>query len=300
MPAGALPPPIPPQVQAKLDALQRIAGAIALLRDQKLRGFRVDIEVDSTIFADVSQEKQDRSEFITRVTEFMTMAAQLGAQLPPAVPLLGKMLTFAARGFRIGRDLEMAIEDFTEQATVYAHQFAASQQNKPDPAMAKVQIEAKKADAQIQGIQMKNQAEERANQAEVQRQQIENQGEQANSAADLKIKELELQMRQMEVEIEKIRAAADVQKIHGQQRVEAQKSVNEVQKMHSERARDQQHMANEQQKMAYDQHRDQQQMAHEERQADRQEAHEGRMMEHQERQAERQAAQPRPKPAGGE
>jgi multidrug efflux pump subunit AcrA (membrane-fusion protein) len=47
------PPPIPPEVLAKIEAVKRIGAAIQLLRDEKLRGFRVDIEVDSTIYGAV-------------------------------------------------------------------------------------------------------------------------------------------------------------------------------------------------------------------------------------------------------
>ena len=33
-------PPIPPEIQAKMVAMQRIQKAIGLLRDERLRGFR--------------------------------------------------------------------------------------------------------------------------------------------------------------------------------------------------------------------------------------------------------------------
>ncbi len=213
---GTVLPPIPPQVQGKIDALQRIGKAIGLLRDERLRGFRVDIEVDSTIFADAAQEKADRTEFVTRVTQFIAQAAQLGAQVPPAVPLLGKLLAFAARGYRIGRDLEMAIEEFTDQAAGFATQHAAQQAQQPNPVQAKLQIEQQKAQAQIQGIQLKTQSEAMGAKAEVQRQQIENQGDQANAQADLAGKQMDLQMRAMEKQIEELRVQVETVKAHAQ------------------------------------------------------------------------------------
>lgn len=213
---GQVLPPIPPQVQAKLDALQRISGAISLLRDEKMRGFRVDIEVDSTIFSDAAQEKADRTEFITQVTQFIGQSLQLGAMMPPAVPLLGKLLTFGVRGFRVGRDLELAIEDFSDQATEFAQQHAQQQAQQPNPAMLKAQTDAKKADAQIQGIQMKTKSEQMSAQAEIQRQQIENQGDQAEAATDLAGKKIDLQMRMIEEQIEKLRAQMEAIKLHAQ------------------------------------------------------------------------------------
>lgn len=210
---GQVMPPLPPELQSKLAALQRIFGAIKLLRDEQLRGFRVDIEVDSTIYSDAAQEKADRTEFITRVTQFIGQAMQLGAAMPPAVPLLGKLLTFGVRGFRIGRDLEMAIEEFADQAGVFAQQHAQQQANQPNPAMLKAQTDAKKADAQIQGIQMKTRSEAMQSQAEVQRQQIENQGDQQQAQADLQGKRIDLEMRLIEKRIEEMRMQMEVLKM---------------------------------------------------------------------------------------
>ncbi len=210
MPPGAGMPPMDPELQRKLCALQTIAKAIELLRDERLRGFRVDIEVDSTIFADAAQEKQDRTEFMTSVTAFLTQALPLGAQLPPVVPLLGKLLTFGVRGYRVGRDLEMAIEEFTEKAEVFAKDAAAKAAQKPDPIEAKMQIESKKADAQIQAIHLKTQGEQTSAQAEVSRQQIENEGEQANAQIDMQSNQIDLQMKEMEKQIQEIKAQVEM------------------------------------------------------------------------------------------
>lgn len=241
---GAPQPQPNPQVQAKMAALQRIMAGIKLIRDEALRGFRVDIEVDSTIYADAAQEKQDRTEFLMQITKFMEMAAQLGAQVPPSVPLMGKLLAWGVRGFRIGRDLEMAIEDFTEQATVFAHQAAQNAMNAPNPEMLKAKSDAAKTQAQIQGIQLKNQAESKAADAEVQRQQLQNQSDQAMAQADMQSKQVDLQIKQMEkqieelrIHVEQIKAQADVQKSHAmvqQSHAAVQQSQAAVQQSHAD------------------------------------------------------------------
>ncbi len=214
MAPGAGMPPIDPETYRKLCALQTIAKAIELLRDERLRGFRVDIEVDSTIFADAAQEKQDRTEFMAGVTTFLTQALPLGAQLPPVVPLLGKLLTFGVRGYRVGRDLEMAIEEFTEKAEAYAKEAAQKAASQPDPIQAKMQIEREKADATIKNMTMKTQSEAQAGQAEVARQQLENQGEQRNAEIDMQSNQIDLQMKQMEKTIQEIKAQVEMFKAH--------------------------------------------------------------------------------------
>jgi hypothetical protein len=213
-PGAGMPPPMDPELQRKLCALQAISKAIDLIRDERLRGFRVDIEVDSTIFADAAQEKQDRTEFMTSVTGFLVQALPLGAQLPPLVPLLGKLLTFGVRGYRVGRDLEMAIEEFAEKAEAFAQEAAQKAASQPDPIQAKMQIEGKKADAQIQAIQMKTQGEGIAAKAELENQQMENQNTQQENQADMASKQMDLKMKEMEMQIQELKGQVEKFKAH--------------------------------------------------------------------------------------
>jgi hypothetical protein len=230
------PPTIHPKVLDRQQGLQRIAKAIELLRNERLRGFRVDIEVDSTIYGDTQQEKGDRTAFIASVTQFMQQAMQISAAMPEAAPLLGKFLQFGVRGFKVGRDLEQAIEDFCDEAVGAAKRHAqmAAQQPNPEQMKAeaamltaktkagetqqKAQIEQQKAQADIQSAQMKMQSDQMAAQAEVERQQIENQGEQANSIEDTKQKQLDTEMRKMEMQIKLIEL--EIKKIEAQAKMQ--------------------------------------------------------------------------------
>jgi hypothetical protein len=225
-------PPVPPELIAKMQALQRIQKAIELLRDQRLRGFRVDIEVDSTIFPDQAQDRQDRTEFVQAVTKYIGEAAALGAQVPEAIPLLGDMLQFAARSYRVGRSLEGAIEKLCDELVVKAKALQQKQANQPNPEQIKAQVAAQKgqtdlavgkiraqsdalkAHADIQSTQMQSAAEARQAQAESQRATIDQATEQQNSAADIKVKELEVLMRQMEVQMEQMRMRFEAAQLH--------------------------------------------------------------------------------------
>ena len=224
---------MPPELMEKMEGLRRIAAAITLLRDENLRGFRVDIEVDSTVYGDAAQEKQDRVEFVESVTKFIETAGQIGAQVPQAVPLLGKMIQFAMRGFRVGRDLEASIEDFTDEMNKLAEQHAAAPPQ-PSPEQIRMQTEQLKASSGMQQTQMKVQADQQKTQAtaqqtqvkaqvdqqqqaaEMQRQQVQAQTEQANAQADMQSKAMDLRMREMEMQIEKIRMQADMAKAHAE------------------------------------------------------------------------------------
>lgn len=219
---------MPPEEQEKMQAFIRIAKSIELLRNEKLRGFRVDIEVDSTIFPDAAQEKSDRTEFIREITAFLQVGMQMGAQLPESIPLMAKLLQFGVRGHRVGRDLENAIEEFSEAAIKKAAQNMAAAAQKPNYAelfqaatveKTKAEAAAKLTDAsanfaksQAHAQQMQNggQAEMVGKFAEVQRQDIENQGEAQNRQADLIIKQMEVQMKAMEQAIAAMQARVEM------------------------------------------------------------------------------------------
>jgi len=97
------------------DTLEAIVGhtvsqeAMDLLKSDKNRGFRIDIETDSTISADVSAEQQNRIRFLTSVTGFIEQMApivQSGA-IPPDVAK--NLLMFGVRSFKIPPALEESI-----------------------------------------------------------------------------------------------------------------------------------------------------------------------------------------------
>lgn len=217
------PPPIPPEVQEKLKAFQRISAAIQLLRNERLRGFRVDIEVDSTIFPDAAQDKADRTVFVKEITAFLQTAMAMGATMPESIPLLGKLLQFGVRGYRVGRDLESAIEEFTEQSVKMAVKRQAEAANQPNPEVIKGQIEVQKSQSQLETQKIRSQADVMRAQAdmaqtqvqaqsdqaqaaaEVERQRIENEGEQQNSQADLASKQLDYEMQQIEKQMDELR-----------------------------------------------------------------------------------------------
>jgi hypothetical protein len=177
-PAGIEPP------EAKMQRkMAMIADAIALLRQDKLRGFRIDIETDSTVQGDAEQEKAQRIEFLTATTKFIETAAQVTQLVPEFAPLAAKMLGFGVRGFRVGRDLESAIEDFCDKAEQDAKERAANPQQQPNPELIKAETERMKA------------------QAEIERQKVENEGEAHNAQINLQSKQIDLAMKEIELKI---------------------------------------------------------------------------------------------------
>lgn len=126
---GQQPPPPPPEPKGPF-----MEDVIGLLREDKLRSYKIDIETDSTIAADEAQEKQDRTEFLTATTTFLQTAAQLLPVAPEMAPMFKDLMLFGVRSFRVGSSLEETIESSMDKLGERLSQPPAPQ---PDPNEAK-------------------------------------------------------------------------------------------------------------------------------------------------------------------
>jgi hypothetical protein len=234
MPGAMAPPQLPPELMAKLEGFQRIAAAIALLRNEKLRGFRVDIEVDSSVYGDQAQEKADRTEFVGAVTKFMQAAMAMGAQMPESVPLLAKLLQFAVRGFKAGRDLEVAIEEFGDEAVQVAKKRAQQQGQQPNPLQIKAQADALKAQSDVKVAEINAQSDQQKAAADAQAEQMKTAREQQQAQAQAQSDATDLEMRRMEMQIKVL----ELQNRHLELQEQAAQRQHEARQGTAERAAD--------------------------------------------------------------
>jgi len=181
---------------------------MALLRDEKLRGFRVEIETDSTIQADEQEEKKARIEFLQAFGMLLQQMGPMVMAAPEMAPMLGESLLFAVRAFKAGDTLETSIEEAVEGITEKA-KTAQGAGPPPDP-----KVEADKAKLQIeqQKMQMQQQSEQAKLQIEQQKLQLEAQASQQRLEIENKRAEAEQQRVMSEIEIERARLGLDAQK----------------------------------------------------------------------------------------
>lgn len=127
---------------------------MALLRNDKLRSFRIDIETDSTIAADEAAERAQRGEFLTVTGGFLKQSVEAIAANPALGPMMTEMLLFAVRGFRAGKNMEDAIESSMKAAIKMAQQAAAAPKVDPRVEVEKAKLaetaKANQADAQLE------------------------------------------------------------------------------------------------------------------------------------------------------
>lgn len=139
---------------------QLIPQAMELLKDNPMRTFRVEVATDSMLYADETQEKQDRVEFLSATSQFIEKAIQGAQAVPEMTPLLMDLLKFGVQGFRVGRVLEGEFDTFADQEKEKQAQLAANPQPpQPTPEMIKAQAEAQKMQMEAQLEQMRMQIE---------------------------------------------------------------------------------------------------------------------------------------------
>jgi hypothetical protein len=140
-----------------------VEPAIQLLQNSTLRDFNIDIETDTLVLIDEQTEKQNRIEFLTAVGGFLQQAQSAGQAAPQMLPLLGQLLLFGVRGFKVGRTLEATFEQYLEQA-----QQQAAQPQQPSPEQQKAQADMQIKQAELQITQQKVATESQIEQAKLQ------------------------------------------------------------------------------------------------------------------------------------
>jgi len=148
-------PQQPPQATEIPDGVQEMLAKptqeqiVALIEDDRMRSYRIDIETDSTIAADEEAEKASRQEFVSVLGEMLQQAMPVAQTVPELVPVMGESLLFLTRAYRAGRQLE----DTIEQAMAQIEKKAKGAMNAPpppDPAMVKAENDAKASQAKLQ------------------------------------------------------------------------------------------------------------------------------------------------------
>jgi len=147
-------------VRQKVDATQQI---MELLRNDRLRGFRVDVETDSTVQPDADTEQKNRTEFIGGVTQFLTAAAPAVQSGAMPIEVAKEFLSFAARAFKVSPQLEDALDKLGgDQGAAKAQK---DQQQQVQQAMQGAEVQVKQAEAGEAGARARE-ADAKAREAE--------------------------------------------------------------------------------------------------------------------------------------
>lgn len=182
------------------EAAQLFPQAIALLKNDALRSFKIEIESSDSVVVNEQEEKQQRVEYLQTVGGFLDKVLQAATTFPMLMPLLSEMLLFVSRSFKAGRNLEGSVEQsmmMMQQMIQQQQQAAASQPPPPEPAIVKAQIDNQFKQQQLAFTQ---QLEQFKGQIEMQKTQLEETRRDKELAS-----QFALQSSQLKLEAEKIR-----------------------------------------------------------------------------------------------
>ena len=189
---------------------QYIQPALALLRDESAKNFRIEVTSDSMIFQDEMQEKQDRMEFLSAIGGFMQQVIPAAQAVPEMTPMLMEMVKFAVTAFKAGKGLEGIIDEtadkFREQAKAQE-----GQPKPPTPEQQKLQGQMQLEQAKLQASQQQAQQTMQLEQQKMQMQmelekakqeyqaqenqlkfQLEDQRNRAQAEMDLKVAQMKM------------------------------------------------------------------------------------------------------------
>jgi len=214
--------PLIPKEGMEQEQIQQIQAVNALLDQRISTYYRVDVESDSTVRADLTRQKQEAGEFLSASGSYFeaVMPMVQTGEMSPEVAI--ELYSSNARLFNLGKSTEDVLEKWAAETRAKAQQ---PQPEKPDPEMVKAQTEQAKAQADMQAkqvdgqmkqqefqmkaeqsqqdMQMRQQEFEAKMQAEMAKAQIDGQKAQVEAAIKVmeqQIKEIDLQIKQVELQ----------------------------------------------------------------------------------------------------
>lgn len=193
--------------QQKLAKLEQIN---AMLHEKVTTSYRVDVETDSTVRADLTRQKQEVAEFLKGSGAYFQSVGPLVQQgmLPADVAI--EIYASNSRMFNLGKSTEDAIDSMIDMAKEKAKQPPAPN---PEAIKAKADLEAQQMDGQIKQQQaqssaaldaMKLKMAEQEMQGKMQLAIAQNQNESQKAQHDAAIAVLTQQIKSLEVQIKNV------------------------------------------------------------------------------------------------
>jgi len=126
----------------------------AIIKDDKLRSFAVDIETDSTVSVDQNQTKQDRLEYMQAISAFFSQATPILQAGGINKATFREMLAFISSPFKVGRNLEehLLSEEEEPKGPSLEEQMAQAENQRKDQ---ELQLKAQEVNIKQQEVDVK-------------------------------------------------------------------------------------------------------------------------------------------------
>ena len=179
-----------------------IPQALALLKDEPAKNFRVEVTTDSMIYQDEQQEKADRMQFLQTIGGFMQQAIPAMQAVPEMTPMLMEMVKFAVTSYKAGKGLEGIIDETADQFREEAKK-AQGQPKPPTPEQQKMQMTMQLEQAKMQANAQQAQQAAQFEQQKIQMQMELEKAKQTYQAQENQLKfQLEDQRNRQQAEMD--------------------------------------------------------------------------------------------------
>jgi len=84
--------------------------AVQFLKQDNTKRYRISVESETMAMVDWAQERDSRMQFMESVGTFMQSIGPIIAQAPAAAPLMLEMMKWGLGGFRVGKEIETALD----------------------------------------------------------------------------------------------------------------------------------------------------------------------------------------------
>jgi len=141
--------------------VQFVEPAIALLKDEALAQYRINVEADSMAALDWAAERDAAVQFMQGLGAFISQVAPMAQQVPEAGPYLLRLMQWAVSKFRVSTQIESILD---QAVAGMQQQLMAPKQQGPSPEQmveqAKLQIEAEKIKSNERIAAMESQSDQ--------------------------------------------------------------------------------------------------------------------------------------------
>lgn len=184
-----------PETLQKLSGVEIPQEAMPLIQ-RPLDHYRIDVESNSTIQADLERGREEMSAFLQGTGAYFAAMAPIVQSSPKAGEPVAEIYGSFARQFNLGKTAEDALDKLVEMAK----ELAVNPPPNPDAQRMEAEMQAKQAE-----MQARMQSEDRKAQLELQKLAFEAQ----MKNADLQIKQVELLIKQQELRLKEAIATTD-------------------------------------------------------------------------------------------
>lgn len=214
--------------QLPLEDQQFVQPALEVLRDDFQMSYNVAIEADSLTQSDWGQEQGERLEYVQVLSQFLTSAVPAAQEFPALAPLLVSMIKFASTSFKGSTELEGVLDKALQQL----QQEGTGQEEKPDPAAAKAEMEMQKMQQEMDLKKQQADMDQQNAEAKLQFEREKHQQEMIQSQEKHQMEMVQIREKaDLQEQIDATRAAGkmvqDERKFEQQQTLAAEKAKNE-------------------------------------------------------------------------